>query len=136
MRSFKGATDGETLYFGPFIGQRLGFESIVFLQKAQAPAVPTTSPGAASGIVPFFEIFNPGYSSMDVSYDCLFNGKEIRDQCDYGVRGCTDDIVLPKGTQTSPPTGEYNPFGCKWVRKANFLSLLNDFAEPGVVQIS
>jgi hypothetical protein len=135
VQSFRGATDGQTLYFGPFIGQRLGFEAIVFLQKAQTPAVPTTKPEAAYGTVPFYKVFNEGYSSMEVSYQCEFDGKEIKDQCDDGVKVCTDYIVLPKGTETSPPVQEETAFGCRWVRRATFLSLLKDFAEPGFLHM-
>jgi hypothetical protein len=135
VQGFKGATEGQMLYFGPFIGQRLGFEAIVFLQKARTPAVPTKTPEAVYGTVPFYKIFNEGYSSMEVSYECRFNGKEIRDQCDYAVRVCTDYIVLPKGTETSPPMQEDAHFGCRWVRKATFLSLLKDFAEPGTLHM-
>jgi hypothetical protein len=135
VQGFKGATDGQSLYFGPFIGQRLGFEAVIFLQKAQTPAVPTRKPAAAYGTVPFYRVFNEGYSSMEVSYECRFNGKEIKDQCDDGVRVCTDYIVLPKGTETSPPVQKETPFGCRWVRRATFLSLLKDFAEPGTLHM-
>jgi hypothetical protein len=135
VTNFKGSKEGQTLFSGPFIGQRLGFESLVFLRKASTLAVPKKGPNAGYGAVPHLNVFNEGYSSMEISYECGFDGKEIREQCDYGVRVCTDYIVLPKGTETSPPMDEETPFGCRWVRKTAFLSLLNDLTEPGTLPV-
>lgn len=134
VTGFKGATEGKTIYFGPFIGQRLGYESMLFLRKAKVPATPK-NPQSAYGAVPYLNVFNEGYSSMEIAYECTFDGKEIRQQCDYGVRVYTDYIVLPKGTETAPPMGEETPFGCRWVRKATFLSLIRDIAEPGTLHM-
>ena len=43
LTSFKGTAEGQTLYFGPFDGQRLGWEYIVFLRNQKDMAVPSTT---------------------------------------------------------------------------------------------
>jgi len=135
LTSFKGTAKGKSLYYGPFIGGRLGEEYVVFLRNAKEPAVPTTAPTAPYGAVRYLEVFNEGYSSMGVSYECVFDGTIPSQSCDYGVRVCMDYIVLPKGVRAFPPEKNDPPFGCRWVRKSKFLSLLDELAEePGVVQ--
>jgi hypothetical protein len=65
---------------------------------------------------------------MEGSYRCVFDGREINNECDYGIKVCTDYIVLPKGTPVFPPLEVDDvPFGCRWVRKSKFLSLLTEF---------
>jgi hypothetical protein len=132
VASFKGATTGQTLYYGPFIGQRLGWEYIVFLRNKNAVAVPTTAPTSAYGTVKYLEVFNQGYTEMETSYECVFDGKDS-EQCDYGVKVCTDYIVLPKNTPVFPSMDEVVPFGCRWVRRSKFTSLLDELAEPAGV---
>jgi len=63
-----------------------------------------------------------------VSYECVFDGKDTAQQCDDGVRVCTDYIRLPKTVRAFPPVTENTPFGCRWVRKSVFVSLLEDLA--------
>jgi len=53
-----------------------------------------------------------------------FDGHNVNEKCDDGVRVCTDYIKLPADTPTFPPTDEDTSFGCRWVRKASFVSLL------------
>jgi hypothetical protein len=43
---------------------------------------------------------------------------------------CTDYVVLPTDTPVSPPMSETTDFGCRWVRKTTFLSLLEGLATP------
>ena len=130
INSFKGASPGETIYFGPFIGERLGWEYILFLRNKPDAITPKTKSSGSYGKVRFAEIFDQGYSSMETSYQCVFDGAEIRQQCDYGIRVCTNYIKLPKNTRTFPPERNDTPFGCRWVRKASFLSLLEKLKEP------
>jgi hypothetical protein len=133
VKNFKGVDEGKTIYFGPFVGYKLGSEYILFLRNAKRPAVPTTSQTAAYGIVNYLEIFNQGYSAMDSSYECVFGNNA--DSCDYAVRVCTDYIILPKGVPASPPEKNDPPFGCRWVHKSKFLSLLDGFSEqPGALR--
>jgi hypothetical protein len=124
INSFKGIATGDTLYFGPYRGERLGWEYILFLRKVAKPIAPKTNSSASYGTIPYAEAFNEGYSSMMTSYECVFDGKDTAQQCDYGVRVCTDYILLPKSTRTFPPVTESTPFGCRWVRKPAFISLL------------
>jgi hypothetical protein len=129
VRNFKGGVAGETLYFGPFLGARLGGEYILFLRDVPKPITPKTS-STSYGPIQYSEVFNEGYTSMQISYECVFDGKEIAQKCDYGVRVCTDYIKLPKPLPTFPPEGNDPPFGCRWVRRAVFVSLLDDLALP------
>ncbi len=67
---------------------------------------------------------------MESSYSCVFDGKEIAQKCDYGVRVCTDYIKLPASVAAFPPEGNDPPFGCRWVRKTAFVDLLDTLAVP------
>lgn len=130
VQSFKGAAVGETVYFGPYVGVKLGWEYVLFLRKAAKPLTPKVISNTNYGTVNYFQVFNEGYSSMETSYECVFDGKEIAERCDYGVRVCTDYIVLPKSLPTFPPIAEETAFGCRWVRKKVFISALETLREP------
>jgi hypothetical protein len=124
VKGYKGTTDGEIIYFGPYIGQKIGSEYILFLRNVAQPLVPTSASGLNYGTVHYSEVFDEGFSSMETSYECVFDGKTTAENCDVGVRICTDYIRLPKSTRTFPPTTDDPPFGCRWVRKRAFVSLL------------
>jgi hypothetical protein len=128
IQSFKGMPRGATVYFGPFVGEKLGWEYVLFLRNVTKPIAPKTTVTASYGTVPYSEVFNEGYSSMVTSYACVFDGKEIAQRCDYGVRVCTDYIKLPRSMPAFPPEDNDPPFGCRWVRKAVFISLLDTLA--------
>lgn len=130
MQSLKGMPRGATVYFGPFVGEKLGWEYVLFLRNATKPITPKATATASYGTVPYSEVFNEGYSSMETSYACVFDGKEIAQKCDYGVRVCTDYIKLPQSMPAFPPEDNDPPFGCRWVRKASFISLLDTLANP------
>jgi hypothetical protein len=130
IQSFKGIPRGATVYFGPFVGEKLGWEYVLFLRNVTKPITPKTTATASYGTIPYFEVFNEGYSSMETSYACVFDGKEIAQKCDDGVRVCTDYIKLPKSMPAFPPEVNDPPFGCRWVRKAVFISLLDTLATP------
>jgi hypothetical protein len=125
VKSFKGAAAGETVYFGPYVGTRLGWEYIVFLRNVPNTITPKEVSSAGYGAIHYSEIFNEGYTSMESSYECVFNGKDIAQKCDDGVRVCTDYIKLPKSILTFPSKTEEPAFGCRWVRKTAFISLLD-----------
>lgn len=129
IKSFKGAAAGKFLFFGPFIGERLGWEYVLFLRDVNKPISPKTTSSANYGTVHYAEVFNQGYSSMMSSYECVFDGKDTAEKCDYGVRVCTDYIVLPKSMHTFPPMTKDAPFGCRWVRKQAFISLLETLGD-------
>jgi hypothetical protein len=130
MQSFKGMPRGATVYFGPFVGQKLGWEYVLFLRSVTKPITPKATTTASYGVVPYSAVFNQGYSSMETSYECVFDGKEIAQKCDYGVRVCTDYIKLPKSMSVFPPEDNDPPFGCRWVRKSVFISMLDALANP------
>jgi len=111
--------------------KRSGGNMFCFLRNATKPIIPKTTATASYGTVPCLEVFNEGYSSMETSYACVFDGKGDRAQkCDYGVRVCTDYIKLPQSMPAFPPTDNDPPFGCRWVRKALFVSLLDTLTNP------
>ena len=127
VKGFKGASTGETIFFGPYIKMELGSEYFLFLRNVPTPKAPKTKSDEGFGPVKYSEEFDGGFSSMLTSYECVFDGKEIYQQCDYGVRVCTDYIKLPKSVPTFPPDSADPPFGCRWVKKDHFVSLLDDF---------
>ena len=128
VQSFKGSQKGMIVYFGPFTGRRLGEEYVLFLRNVDHPIEPTKA-AASYGTVHYSRIFDEGYSSMETSYECVFDGDEIAQKCDYGVRICTDYIKLPKSMPAFPPEENDPPFGCRWVRKNTFLYLLADLGK-------
>ena len=128
IKSFKGSPAGTSIYFGPYLGQRLGWEYLLFLRDVNKPIAPKTTPTSAYGTIQFAEVFDEGYSSMMVSYECVFGGKSITEQCDYGVRVCTDYIKIPKSIRTYPPTSDAP--GCRWIKKEAFMSLLDSLSHP------
>ena len=129
IQSFKGMPHGAVIYFGPGVGKKLGWQYVLFLRNATKPITPKK--GAASyGTQPYSEVFNEGYSSMETSYECVFDGREMPQKCDDGVRVCTDYITLPRLIPAFPPEDNDPPFGCRWVRKSVFFSLLDTRANP------
>jgi hypothetical protein len=127
IKSFKGAATGEAIYFGPYVGEKLGWEYILFLRNADKPIAPKTTSSASYGTIHYANVFNEGYSSMESSYECVFGGKTPAEDCDYAVRVCTDYITLPASMPKFPPMTKDTPFGCRLVRKEAFISLLDTF---------
>lgn len=130
IKSFKGTADGEIVYFGPDVGERIGWEYILFLRGVSQPIAPKSTSSANYGTIRYSEIFNEGYTSMMTSYECVFGGNTTAERCDDGVQVCTDYIVLPKSMPTFPPLTEDTSFGCRWVRKQGFVSLLGTLGGP------
>lgn len=126
---FKGLHEGETFYFGPFVGERLGTEYLLFLLDTHHQIKPKDTHADGFGAVHYWEVFDEGYSSMEMSYECVF---EATSACDYGVRVCTDYIKLPKSIPAFPPEGDDPPFGRRWVRKNVLTSALVSLAESNL----
>jgi hypothetical protein len=124
VTGYKGAAAGQTIFFGPYLGTRLGWEYLLFLRTNSAPLAPKKNAAGRYGTVRYSSVFNEGYSSMETEYQCIFDGKDVENRCDYGIRVCTDYIVLPKDVPVAPPMSDDQPFGCRWVRKSILLSLL------------
>jgi hypothetical protein len=124
LRSFKGgAATKAAIYFGPYIGMRLGGEYILFLRGTVKPLAPNPDSTSNYGTVRYLDVLNEGYGAMETSFECIFDGKDVSDECDDAVKVCTDYIKLPSTVRTFPPSEEETPFGCRWIRKGSFLSL-------------
>lgn len=77
VQGFKGVEPGATLYFGPFVGKKLGEQYVLFLRNVKEPLTPKTAASASYGTIRYLKVFDEGYSSMETSYECVFDGKEI-----------------------------------------------------------
>lgn len=123
LTQFKGPAAGEIIYLGPYIGTRLGGKYLVFLRKADT-IFPSNEKRHGFGPVPYAKVFDEGYSSMEISYECVFHGNDASHDCDYGVRVCADYIKLPESVEISSKAGEYTPFGCRWAKRDILLAQL------------
>jgi hypothetical protein len=127
LTAFKGTVAKETIFFGPFEGFGVGNEYIVFLNKSERGMKSEGGAGGSSyGDLPvLYRIMYDGFSILPSSYECVFNGKAIAEQCDYSVKLNPEQIILPPGVKEFPP-GEAGPLTnyCKWVRKSVFIGLL------------
>lgn len=135
LQPFKGLEKGANLYLGPFIGYGLGDELLVFLHHSEKGIEPE-SQAATSGlsygpISSFYLVMYDGYSALPVKYDCVFDGKEIAQQCDYGIRVNTFQLILPKSVKTYPSStrGSFSE-DTKWVRKTVFIAYLKKLTNP------
>ena len=127
-KAFKGAAAGETIYFGPYIATELGSEYILFLRDKSNAIAPKTKADVGYGTVHYSEVFDEGYSSMRTAYLCAFGGPSAKQQCDYGVRVCTDYIKLPKSLPAFPDGDNDPPFGCRWAKKDAFIFVLEELS--------
>jgi hypothetical protein len=130
LTNFKGTRPGDTIFFGPYTGQELGSEYLLFLRKIGDPIAPNRTSTISYGAVHYAVVFNEGYSSMIASYECVFDGKVPSESCDYGVRVCTDYIKLPKSLRTFPPRTATTDFGCRWARKKALMAMLENLQNP------
>jgi hypothetical protein len=129
--AIKGVSFGQTIYFGRYLGVEIGSEYILFLRDVQGSIQPKIRSGLGYGKVNYSSVFNEGYSSMLTSYQCVFRGSTISQQCDYGVRVCTDYIKIPESLETAPPDdADSPPFGCRWTRRDQFISILKEMVKP------
>jgi hypothetical protein len=123
--AYKGAQKGETIFFGPFIGYSIGSEYVLFLKNG-AGEQPKNAGGLSYGPIGKVDrVMYDGYSSLPVSYKCVFDGREISQQCDYAVQLNPDQVVLPKEIRTFP-AGDATAVTDfkKWVRRNGFLAHL------------
>ncbi len=134
VQSFKGVQKGAIIYFGPFIGYGLGEELLVFLHHSERgiePNQPVTNSGLSYGpISSFYLVMYEGYSALRIQYDCVFDGKEIAQQCADGISVNTLQVVLPKSVKTYPSRtkGSSNE-ETKWVRKAVLVAYLQELSK-------
>lgn len=134
IRPFKGTTVGTTIFFGPFITYALGGEYVVFLrhsEKGVEPKVHLSAPGISYGpIQTLYVVMYDGYGSMPVEYVCAFDGQEISQQCDYGIKLNTYQVIFPKHLKTFPTqfVGASSE-DTRWVRKTALISFLEKLAK-------
>jgi hypothetical protein len=124
LTRFKGDAKRNTIYIGPYIGTRLGSKYVVFL-RGSSPISPLHEGNLGFGTVPFSKVFDEGYSSMEISYECLFSDKGTSQPCDYAIRVCTDYIKLPEPIEMSPEVTGYTAFGCRWVKRDSLIALVS-----------
>lgn len=134
LKTFKGPAVGAKIFFGPFSGYSLGGEYLIFLRRSQKQIEPSHSSETATPtygrILSFYEVMYEGYSAMPVKYVCVFDGDEIKDQCDDGIKVETNQVVLPSRIQTFPSeSDDTTDSDYKWIRKAALISLLQTFVE-------
>lgn len=129
LQAFKGSEKGSIIYFGPFIGYGIGEELLIFLRHSDKGIEPNqeaaSSPLNYGTISSFYRVMYEGYSAMHIAYECVFDGKEIAQQCDYGVSVNTKQVVLPKSIRTFPSSrkGAFSK-ETNWVRKTAFVASL------------
>jgi hypothetical protein len=134
LQPFKGTEKGATVYFGPFIRYELGGELIVFLRrsnKGTEPKQQAATSGLSYGpISPFYLVMYEGYSALRTDYECVFDGKEIAQQCDDGVEVNTSQVILPKSIRTfsSSTKGAFSR-ETNWVRKNVFIAYLEKLSK-------
>lgn len=129
IEGFKGVSAGQSLYFGPYVGLKLGWQYVLFLHKSSSPLAPKDPARPGYGTIQYAKVFNGGYSSLETSYECVFDAKGSNKECDEGVRVCTDYLKLPKKMPVFPPMTVDTPFGCRWVRKTEFFSMLQSLKQ-------
>ncbi len=123
--AYKGTEAGEIIYFGPFLGTEIGTKYLLFLKKGKPVAAEGIGAAPYGDTPSVSRIMYAGYSSMRVTYECIFDGKEIKDQCDYAIQLNPEQIVLPHTIQTFPigdATAVTNYR--KWVRMKELLALV------------
>lgn len=129
LKSFKGTKDRATIFFGPYITYSLGGQYLVFLHRAEKgiePKAAASTPGLRYGRIDvFYRVMYQGYGSMPIRYACVFDGKNVSQQCDYGIKVNTYQVALPRKVRTFPSrTSDISHSNDRWVRKTVLISLL------------
>jgi hypothetical protein len=128
--AYKGAASGETIYFGPFVGYALGNEYLLFLRTGAGERANKNEGLSFGDITSVSRVMYEGYSSLAVGYECVFDGKDVEQQCDYSVQLNPEQVILPESIPMFPK-GDADAITNykKWVRKNIFLSYLDDIAK-------
>lgn len=126
--AFKGASNGETLFVGPFAKAEIGSSYFFFLRNVPAPMAPRSKASTGFGTVSYGRVFDDGDSVMPSASQCIFPGKNPAQQCTVAVHICLDHIVLP-GSLTTYPGNADEPSNCPWVRQDAFMTALGDIVQ-------
>jgi hypothetical protein len=123
--AYKGTIAGRTIYFGPFVGTRIGSKYLLFLKRGKPVAASKAGDAPYGDIQSVSRIMYDGYSSLPVSYECVFDGKEISAQCDDAIQLNPEQIVLPDTVRTFPE-GDASAVTNyrKWVRMRDLLMMV------------
>jgi hypothetical protein len=112
------------------VGLGVGSEYFVFLKKSTDDLKIVNANPYYGSIRTFYRIMYDGFSVLESGYDCVFDGKEISQQCDNSVELNPDQVILPASVKVFPaddpgPLTNYH----KWVRKSLFIQLLEQIAQ-------
>jgi len=129
IAAFKGTTSGEKIFLGPYDSLGVGSEYLAFMIKTEGIAPKASSDFDYGSISTFYQIMYGGYSIMPVGYECVFDGKEIKEHCDYSVQLNTSQIILPSMIKTFPnKSADAITNYKKWVRRDDMVSLVRGFS--------
>jgi hypothetical protein len=128
VAAFKGASNGETLFVGPYPAAEIGSSYFFFLCSVPAAIAPRSKAITGFGTVSYSRVFDGGASAMPSANQCIFPGKDSAQQCALAVRVCLDRIVLP-GSLTTYPGNASASSNCPWVRQDAFTTALGDIVQ-------
>jgi len=124
LQAFKGTNKAAVIYFGPFVGYRIGSEYVVALKRADRPLSKLVKQSKGLARSPFddaamyLQIMYDGYSVMAVDYTCMLA------PCDYAVDVAYTQVRLPPGVNLTPNPGHNGTSAHGWVRKNDLLAAL------------
>ncbi|MGB6192861.1 MAG: hypothetical protein WBF42_10365 [Terracidiphilus sp.] len=128
IEAFKGASNGEMLFVGPFVKAEVGSSYFFFLRSVPAPMAPRSKASTGFGTVSYSRVFDDGDSVMLSANQCFFPGKDPAQHCAVAVHVCLDHIVLP-GSLTTYPGNAGASSNCPWVRQDAFMTALGDIVQ-------
>jgi hypothetical protein len=128
VQAFKGVSEDDAIYFGPYQTYAIGKEYIVFLKRtsrrlgelranSRGPAGPFQSDAT------YLQIMYQGFGVMEVSYTCVIPS------CDWGVEVADQHVMLPSQLATVPSECRNRVGSCAWVRRDDFLAELSRHKE-------
>jgi len=131
VEPFKGTVKDQIIFFGPFIGYRVGYQYVAFLRRLETGMRPEQQ-ATENATLSFGEVTTPygimydGYSIMPVEYVCKFHGDRSNEVCDDGVQINTYQVKLPASIKTFPRDDDDEPVSdTGWVRKDVLIRALN-----------
>src|SRR5262249_21400369 len=133
IKSYKGNVIGKFIYLGPYIGLSIGNQYLAFLKNTNKSLnnfileKDSEKPLPFNGLEIYYNIMYGGYSILPINYICVFDGKEIKDQCDYGIKINTYQVKLPGKLNTFPVSIiENSNADTKWIRRDQLLKYIEN----------
>jgi len=133
VQAFKGVEKGTTIYFGPFMGYGLGDDlwcSCITFRKGIDPSKRDQfRPELRTNFILSTFSCHQGYSALRIEYDCVFDGKETRNdvrwnQSEYLPGGLTKECE----DLSSSTRGSFSE-DTKWVRKTVLVEYLRKLSK-------